>query len=279
MNWTSAFDRKFQAHLTNYSRVSILQAEKQASGDSFVSNSLAERDYVCLNSLVNSAQSLSNLNTSRIGAFSDGVFAIVITLLVLELRVPVLPEHADQYDLAKALLHLWPKFLSYLVSFVVVGVYWVAHHNMFHFIERADRRLLWINNFFLLAVGFIPFPAALIGEYTQFQIAAVIYGLALIFVGVMLTALWRYATKNKRLCVADLDPAFARFVAYKTALAVVLYTFGIVISFFYLNACLIVYLIVPLIYIIPSRLDNWLAARLRFGPKQKVASEGEYQND
>ena len=107
---------------------------------------------------------VAGLSTHRIEAFSDGVFAIAITLLVLNLQVP---EIATVSELASKLGALWPKLVSYVLSFMVVGIYWVAHHNTFHYIKRSDRNLLWLNILMMLFVVFIPFPAALLGQYPQ----------------------------------------------------------------------------------------------------------------
>ena len=108
------------------------------------------------------------LSTSRIEAFSDGVFAIVITLLVIDLKVPQIAGDIS-VELGSRLFDLWPKLLSYLLSFVIVGVYWVAHHHVFHYICRVDRIALWLNLFFLMSVAFVPFPTALLGEYGSYR--------------------------------------------------------------------------------------------------------------
>ena len=95
------------------------------------------------------------MNPERIKSFSDGVFAVAITLLVLQFQVP----HVPPSQLAAALLRLWPAYASYLLSFAVVGVYWVAHWNVIHELHSGDRNLAWINIGFLACVAFIPFPA------------------------------------------------------------------------------------------------------------------------
>src|SRR5437868_14520220 len=91
--------------------------------------------------------------TGRLEAFSDGVFAIVITLLVLELRVPMFAHHPSSNELLHAVRAMWPKLVAFVSSFIVVGIYWVSHHNMFRLIRRPDRTLLWINLALLLAVA------------------------------------------------------------------------------------------------------------------------------
>ena len=131
----------------------------------------------------------AGLTTHRIEAFSDGVFAIVMTLLVFELKVPEMVSGAADIALLDALVKLWPKLLSFVLSFVIVGIYWVAHHHIFHYISRTDRTLLWLNNLFLMFVAFIPFPTALMGTYIGVPIAVVPYGLTLIATGLSLQLL------------------------------------------------------------------------------------------
>ena len=103
--------------------------------------------------------------TGRMEAFSDGIFAIAMTLLVLELHVPALAATGSAGELAKALLLMWPKFAGYGGSFLILGVLWIGHHNQFHYIRRVDRPFLWINIFFFMCVGFMPYCTALMGTF------------------------------------------------------------------------------------------------------------------
>src|SRR5215472_15319593 len=123
---------------------------------------------------------VAGLSTTRLEAFSDGVFAVAITLLVLNLQVPQITAISE---LVPRLVELWPKLLSYVLSFVLVGIYWVAHHNTFHYIKRSDRNLLWLNILLLLCIVFIPFPTALLGQYPELRVSIIIYGGIAIVVG------------------------------------------------------------------------------------------------
>ncbi len=139
---------------------------------------------------------VAGLSTNRLEAFSDGVFAVAITLLVLNLQIPQL---ATVSELVPKLGALWPKLLSYALSFVIVGIYWVAHHNTFHYIKRSDRNLLWLNILLLLCIVFLPFPTALLGQYPEQQVSVIIYAGTLVLTGLVLQALWWYATSRYRL--------------------------------------------------------------------------------
>ena len=98
--------------------------------------------------------------TSRLEAFSDGIFAIAATLLVLEIGVS-----AKSLDLGHDLLHLWPSYLAYVTSFVTIGIIWINHHHTVSLFGRVDRTMLFLNNLLLLTIAFMPFPTKLVGDY------------------------------------------------------------------------------------------------------------------
>lgn len=144
--------------------------------------------------------------TNRIEALTDGVFAIVMTLLVLELRIPEIADSVVPAELPRDLLELWPKFSSYTVSFVVLGIMWISHHRTFHYIKRCDYKLLWVNLAFLMLVGLIPFSTSLIGNYATAQLPFVVYAIHLFLIFLMRFTLWTYAIGKYRLVMRDIDP-------------------------------------------------------------------------
>jgi uncharacterized membrane protein len=191
---------------------------------------------------------LSSLRTSRIEALSDGIFAIAMTLLIFQIEVPDL--HGPQVEELRRLLTLWPRFLSYGVGFTVLGVYWMGQHIQFHLIRKADQALLWLTMFFLMLVAAIPFSAKLIGEYFYFQPVVVFYGCHLIAIGLVHYAIWRYATRNRRLVEAHLS---LEVIQLQTLLAIIppaIYLVAIAFSFLSTLASVIVYAIVPAVYIV-----------------------------
>jgi uncharacterized membrane protein len=120
--------------------------------------------------------------TARIAAFSDGVFSIVITLMIFSIQVPQI--HGDPGPaLTRSLLALTPKFLTYGLSFVIVCIWWVAHHHLFVVLAKSDRGLLWLNSAFLFWLASVPFPTALLGDYPKQRIAVVCYGAAMAMAG------------------------------------------------------------------------------------------------
>lgn len=141
---------------------------------------------------------------SRIAGFSDAVFAIAITLLVLDLKAPEV-LHGQPRELVRSVAGLWPKFFSFLLSFAVIYIFWVGHHRMFQHIRRSDAGLLWLNSLLLLCVVFLPFPAALFGEHENHPFAVTLYALSMGLTSLVSTLLWRYVTRDRRLVAVDLD--------------------------------------------------------------------------
>jgi len=138
-------------------------------------------------------------DTQRLEAFSDGVFAIAITLLIIEIGVP----HVDtSKSLTHALLHLWPSYFGYVVSFLTIGVMWINHHHMFKDIIRADHTLLVLNLLLLLGIAFVPFPTAVVAEYLRHGEhrleATLTYGTTFTVIAVFFNALWLYASLGMR---------------------------------------------------------------------------------
>ncbi len=206
------------------------------------------------------------LTKARLETLTDGVFAIVMTLLILDIKVPMVPRASVTEDLPAALTLLWPRILSYAISFVLLGVYWIGHHALFHYIRKSDRTLLWINMIFMMAVAFVPFSAALMSEYGRQAIAVRIYGLNQLAAGLSLYAQWWYATRGRRLVDHDLDPRIIRLASQRILMAPLFYTVAIVVSGYEPILCVLIYALVPLYYIFPGRIDrHWrgITARSR----------------
>jgi uncharacterized membrane protein len=136
---------------------------------------------------------------------SDGVFAIATTLLVLTISVPAGNQEADLPRLLIRLL--WPSTAMYAISFIVISIYWMAHQRIFHYIARSDGGLLWLNVLFLMTVAFLPVPTNVLGHFGGLRAAAIFYALSLTATGLVLLALWRYASAYHRPVDAKLDAA------------------------------------------------------------------------
>jgi uncharacterized membrane protein len=187
--------------------------------------------------------------TGRLEAFSDGVFAIAATLLVLEFAI-----NKPHHDLGSKLLHLWPAYLAYVTSFVTIGIIWMNHHHTVSLLGRTDRTMLFINNLLLLTVAFLPFPTRLVAEDLRApgeEAAALAYAATFVLMAALHEVWWQYARRNRRL-IAETTPESALravdraylpgipmygavfVVAFFSPLAAVLMTFAI--AAFYLPA-------------------------------------------
>ena len=186
-------------------------------------------------------------------AFSDGVFAIVVTLLVLELRVPVLPENFSTQDVLKELLRLFPKFFSFAMSFVIVAIFWVNHHQFFHILEKTDRAMLWYNNLLLFWLSFVPFPTAFIGEHPVSMIPVMLYGAVLFFAGVSFNLMLRHAVKAKLFLKSVSDEVLNQSVK-RGVIGPVVYFVSIISAFISVYVSLSIFLLVPVIYFIPQKI-------------------------
>jgi uncharacterized membrane protein len=199
-------------------------------------------------------------DTGRIEAFSDGVFAIAITLLIIEIGVPHLEDEPPGTTLPQALVGLWPSYLGYVISFLQIGVIWANHHNRFRFIERSDHGLLFLNILFLMCVAFIPFPTALLAEYlertaSERETAGVIYAGTLAVTAVFFTLLWLYAAAN-RLVDRNLDLSLVRAMTRRYLLGTVAYLLVFVLAYVNVAASLILIVILALLFVLPEPGDR-----------------------
>lgn len=140
--------------------------------------------------------------TGRVEAFSDGVFGIAITLLVLDLKVPKAADVAPPLNLAAALWRQWPVYAAYVLSFATVLIMWTNHHKMFRLIRRSDHVFLMMNGLLLMFVTLVPFPTALLAEHIAQPggaTAAAVYSGTFVFIAVLFNVLWRYAANGGRL--------------------------------------------------------------------------------
>ena len=194
---------------------------------------------------------MGEMGTGRVEAFSDGVFAIAITLLILEIRAPV---HSP--DLGQALLDLWPSYLAYVTSFFSIGVMWVNHDAIFARLGRTDHTLMFLNTLLLLVVAFIPFPTRLVAEYLRNggsgeRTAALAYGCTGIVLAVFFQALWRYAATGRRLIRADVPQAAVDDITRTFTPGIALYAGATAVAFGNALASVSLFLALALFYALP----------------------------
>lgn len=185
----------------------------------------------------------------RLQTLVDGIFAIAMTLLVLEIHVPSLLVATDSAALLANIVELLPKIGAFVVSFVILGMFWVAHHTEFHYIKKLDHRLIWLNIFYLLFVCLVPFSAALLGSYIYNQTAITVYGVNLILLVLIHFFMWEHVKRQPKLLIEYLDQRINKLVSSISFFAVLAYVLAIALSFWQPEAALIVFAIVSLPYI------------------------------
>jgi TMEM175 potassium channel family protein len=192
--------------------------------------------------------------TDRLEAFSDGVFAIAITLLVFNIKVP---EAGSQGGLVRALAGLWPSYLGYGISFVTLGIMWANHHAMFAYIARADRYFLLLHVFFLMFIAFLPFPTAVLAKHLPYpdtrRTAVAFYSAVLVVIALAYNAVWWYAIAGRRLLDARADPEAVRTITRRYAMGPFSYLVSFGLAFVNVWASLAVHGVLMILYLLPER--------------------------
>ena len=216
------------------------------------------------------------IDTSRLEAFSDAVFAIAITLLIIGVGIK-----SEGGSLAYRLAEQWPSYVSYVVSFAIIGTLWLHHHEVFRYIRAADHGLVLLNLAMLLGVCFIPFPTKVMGDelvsssFADQRTAVIFYGLSIITVTLPFNALWLWAAYRRRLIEPTMSQVMVRARTRSNLLGTTLYAVvtTVVAGWSPLSA-LVLYGVIDLLYIVPSEwLERLLVAELR--RTGEPTSEGE----
>lgn len=189
------------------------------------------------------------MNKNRMESFSDGVFAIAITILVLEIKIPIVSGD----KLVDSFVQQIPKILSFALSFFIIGMYWIAHHHMVHSFNKINRSVLWLNVLNLMFVCFLPYPTGLLGEYPFEKFSILIYALSLCLVNMSGTILWLYTTSKKEL-EAKINKKSRNYIAIIHMFPVLMYLISILVSNISLYLSYAIFVIVPLFFILPNRL-------------------------
>lgn len=193
------------------------------------------------------------MTSGRLEAFSDGVLAVAITLLVFQVSLPTIPTG----DLARALFHLWPSYASYALSFAIIGIIWVNHHVMFDRVATVDRTVLFLNLGLLMTVAFLPFPTAVLADYVHkggadSHVAAALYSVNMTGIGVFFLGLWYHLSRTPGALVEGSE-AHARAALRRTVPGPCIYAASIGLAFVNAQACLALYAAMAVYFIAPGR--------------------------
>jgi uncharacterized membrane protein len=208
--------------------------------------------------------------TGRLEAFSDGVFAVAITLLVLNFKIPGIDlppgKLPGDTDLWHALGDEWPVLAAYVTSFATIGIMWLNHHRLFQHIKRINTVLVLLNLLLLLVIVFIPFPTALLAEYvtrSDQHAAAILYGGTCLLMACCFNLLWRYASYHNRLLSKNADPRAVMAISRQYLFGPLLYLIAFGLAWINTPACIILSFILALFFAVPGR------------PPRQLPQEGE----
>jgi uncharacterized membrane protein len=204
--------------------------------------------------------------TGRLEAFSDGVFAVAITLLVLNIKIPGVDVPSGQLptdaNLWTILLNEWPMLAAYTTSFATIGVMWINHHRLYTHIKRTNTMLMLLNLLLLLVIVFVPVPTALVAEYLVHpdqHAAALLYSGTMVILAVCFNLLWRYASYHNRLLSKNADTRAVSAITRQYMFGPVVYLLALILALFSTPASLTLNFLLALFFAIPPRLPRSLS--------------------
>jgi uncharacterized membrane protein len=169
-----------------------------------------------------------DIGYERLVMFTDGIFAIAITLLALEIRVPDIENKAL---LGQAIINLLPEIFVFALCFVMVGIFWLAHYSMFRHIERSDSRFMWLCLVYLMLIAFLPVPSATLARYGSEFAGVVFFAVTLLLVGIVELMIWKYASYNRRLMRQGVSDLQIQATTWRTAYVITVFGGSILIAF------------------------------------------------
>ncbi|MEP6987042.1 MAG: TMEM175 family protein [Chloroflexota bacterium] len=169
-----------------------------------------------------------DIGYERLVMFTDGIFAIAITLLGLEIRIPDLENRAD---LGQAIINLLPQIFVFALCFAMVGIFWLAHYSMFRHIERSDSRFMGLSLVYLMLIAFLPVPAGTLGRYGSEFPAVVFFALTMLLVGIVELIIWKYASFNGRLMRPGVSEQQIKATTWRTLYVIIIFGVSILIAF------------------------------------------------
>jgi len=193
------------------------------------------------------------MEKSRIAALVDGIFAVAMTLLVLDLKLPEGVKLSNDAEVWRQLVELNNHFSNYVLSFIVLGVFWIAHHSLFHFVRRVNRDLLWFNLSFLLFITLLPFSTNLISGHSSLHIPVAVYGANLSLLSLISLLQLRYLARHPELSHDQLTPSWVATYRLRTAIPAIIAAASIAISFFSPSLALSAYWLLLAYHFLPGR--------------------------
>lgn len=198
----------------------------------------------------------ASLTLDRLKAYSDSIFAFAVTLLVYNIVVPTITNPLDAGELFMKLVGQWQIFLTYFLSVALIGIFWIGHTIMLHFIVRADRKFYWLNTLLVASIAILPFPTSILAKYPDNSTALRVYGGVLFFTSMIFSYMWHFASKNHHLIEKNLPYKTIKLGKKVVFFAPIIYFVGIISTFFSIRFCQVLFLLIPMLYLIPSPIDK-----------------------
>ena len=196
------------------------------------------------------------MEKSRIAALVDGIFAVAMTLLVLDLKLPEGVKISTDAEVWRQLVELQNHFSTYVLSFIVLGIFWIAHHSQFHFVRRVNRGLLRLNLLFLLFITLLPFSTNLLSGHSHLHIPAAVYGANLLLLSLSSLLHLRYLAQHPELSHDHLTPSWIASVRLRTGIPAIIAAVSMAISFFNPPLALSAYWLMLVLHFLPGRHDR-----------------------
>jgi len=193
---------------------------------------------------------------NRLEALADGIFAVALTLLVLDIKLPETVTYQSNDELWRRLLDLERHFAVYVISFVVIGMYWISHHIQFHFIRYTDRKLIWINLFYLLLISFVPFTTDLVGDHEDLVLPVEIYGISLLGLSAFSYMHLEYLLHHPYLTSREFTPEVCDLIKRRVLMFTLIPISSMVIAFWNTRIALYTYLLLVLAHFFTGPVDE-----------------------
>jgi len=206
--------------------------------------------------MVNDYHKLS-VRSGRLEALGDGIFGVAMTILVIELALPQMKGNS-MGDFLNALQQMWRPFMCYAISFVVLGIMWFGHRMMFEYIAKTNRYFIFLGVLFYMMICLVPFSTRFLAQQTFTWPAILVYGLNLSVCNLTLFAQWSYGINRPSLMERELPGEVRKEAKILFLLSPVVYSVAIILSFFVPVTSIIIYVVTPILYLIPNKLDKYL---------------------
>jgi uncharacterized membrane protein len=190
----------------------------------------------------------------RLAALCDGIFAITMTLMILDLKAPEnIPRNLAAEELPGAIYNLLPSIEAYVISFFILGIFWARHQLQFKFFESVDRVIIMLNILFLLLIGFVPFTVSLKKDYPMIQFPFILYVSNLTLISLILSIQWEYSLKKKFIIKDELDSLLRKKFYYMSVVPILIFAAAFIVSFFHVRLAFLLIYLFPIFYVLSKR--------------------------